>query len=75
MSKYEAPKRYSETEKDILVQKYFMSGCESGAELERERIIALLETEMCEAYGENCDDNPHCTARNRVIALIKGENK
>lgn len=45
----------------------------NGMFTERERIISLLETEMCEAYGENCDDNPHCTARNRVIALIKGE--
>ena len=48
---------------------------QAGVVAERERIIALLETEMCEAYGENCENNPHCTARNRVIALIKGENK
>lgn len=46
-----------------------------GAADERERIIDLLEAEMCAAYGEDCTDNPACYARNRMIALIRGENE
>ena len=48
---------------------------EIGRRYERERIIALLEANICNAYGEDCSDNPNCSARNSLIALIKGEEE
>jgi hypothetical protein len=48
-------------------------GAVAGRAFERDRIIALLETEMCKAYGENCADNPNCMSRIAILALIKGE--
>ena len=43
-----------------------------AAGAERERIVALLESEMCAAYGEDCTTNPDCTSKHAILRLIDG---
>lgn len=45
-----------------------------GAELERERIIKLLEADICPNATWDCCDRA-CWAYKDAVALIKGENK
>lgn len=51
----------------------FVKGAELGAERERERIIALLESE-CFCDSVNPYQEKFCDAC-QYVALIKGENK
>ncbi len=60
--------------------KGLMLGKAVGARDERDRIVALLEADLCtnsewgwtDCYGLNKE---HCERLNEYIALIKGENK
>jgi hypothetical protein len=59
----------SKTEDDA-----YQWGLATGEMMERERIIALLTESMCNAYGEDCSDNPECGSHRAIVALIRGED-
>lgn len=57
-----------------LIREAETQGIGLGAKAERERIIALLEEELCER-NYNLADCAHCEVIEDLIALIKGDNK
>lgn len=53
---------------------YFAEGEQEGQRLEQERIIALLQQDICPDWTVDCCDGA-CSAYNDAINLIKGEQK
>jgi len=63
--------------KDISDKILWNKGYEAGVEAERERIITLLQADICPDWATQifyCCDGA-CSAYSDAIALIKGEQK
>ncbi len=63
--------------KDISGKILWTKGYEAGVEAERERIITLLQADICPDWATQifyCCDGA-CSAYSDAIALIKGEQK
>ena len=63
--------------KDISDKILWTKGYEAGVEAERERIITLLQADICPDWATQifyCCDGA-CSAYSDAIALIKGEQK